>query len=348
MADMEEEKVETDQPKGKVLFKKRGKFRGRRRQKDSSEEEGEKSSSSDEDGNKAVRINRKQQKKGIMQTTKRFKVAAETKTASSSSEEEEKGDGSVNVSYKSSGTAKRVGPDDMGATATVEIDTELDKDAQAVYERSLQLQKELKGKEDDKKYRGLNNYAQYYEKRDTAQGNAASGHVRKGPIRAPAHLRATVRWDYQPDICKDFKETGFCGFGDSCKFLHDRSDYKHGWQLEREIDEGRYGQSDDKNYEISSDEEDFPFKCFICRKSFTSPVVTKCKHYFCEKCALDQYKKTQRCFVCNLQTNGVFNPAKELMNKLSKRKEEADGDDDGSDEPEIPSDNEPPSEGEKT
>lgn len=32
-------------------------------------------------------------------------------------------------------------------------------------------------------------------------------------MRAPAHLRATVRWDYQPDICKDYKETGFCGFG---------------------------------------------------------------------------------------------------------------------------------------
>lgn len=28
---------------------------------------------------------------------------------------------------------------------------------------------------------------------------------------------------------------------DSCKFLHDRSDYKHGWQLERELEEGRYG-----------------------------------------------------------------------------------------------------------
>lgn len=61
---------------------------------------------------------------------------------------------------------------------------------------------------------------------------------RKGPIRAPAHLRATIRWDYQPDICKDYKETGFCGFGDSCKFLHDRSDYKHGWQLEREYKDG--------------------------------------------------------------------------------------------------------------
>ena len=40
------------------------------------------------------------------------------------------------------------------------------------------LLQDLKGKEDDKKYRGINNYAQYYEKKDTAQGNAASGNVR--------------------------------------------------------------------------------------------------------------------------------------------------------------------------
>ena len=29
--------------------------------------------------------------------------------------------------------------------------------------------------EDDKIYRGLNNYHQYYEKKDTVQGNAESG-----------------------------------------------------------------------------------------------------------------------------------------------------------------------------
>ena len=81
----------------------------------------------------------------------------------------------------------------------------------------------------------MNNYQQFYEKKDTAFGNASSGIVRaKGPIRAPSNLRVTVRWDYQPDICKDYKETGYCGFGDSCKFMHDRSDYKHGWQLEQD------------------------------------------------------------------------------------------------------------------
>ena len=28
-------------------------------------------------------------------------------------------------------------------------------------------------------------------------------------------------------------------------------------------------------YEISSDEDDLPFKCFICRDSFKNPVITK-------------------------------------------------------------------------
>ena len=40
---------------------------------------------------------------------------------------------------------------------------------------------------------------------------------------------------------------GFCGFGDSCKFLHDRSDYKHGWQLEREWNDQSYGAVDNNS-----------------------------------------------------------------------------------------------------
>jgi hypothetical protein len=58
----------------------------------------------------------------------------------------------------------------------------------------------------------------------------------QGPIRAPSFVRSSCRFDYQPDICKDYKETGFCGYGDNCKFLHDRGDYKSGWQLEKEWD----------------------------------------------------------------------------------------------------------------
>lgn len=265
----------------------------------------------------------------MIQRSKKVERDAVSSSESEDGTEEKK----ITLSYKSTRSAKPEGPEDMGATATYELDTERDKDAQAIFERSQKIQEELTGKEDDKIYRGINNYQKFIKPKDTTMGNASSGMVRKGPIRAPEHLRATVRWDYQPDICKDYKETGFCGFGDSCKFLHDRSDYKHGWQIERELEEGRYGANDGENYEVSSDEEDLPFKCFICRDSFKSPIITKCRHYFCEACALQHYRKSKRCYVCNTQTNGVFNPAKELIAKMEKRQALADqppseGDDD--------------------
>lgn len=77
-----------------------------------------------------------------------------------------------------------------------------------------------------------------------------------------------------------------------------------------------------------------PFKCLICRKSFENPVVTKCQHYFCEKCALERYRKTARCFVCSAQTSGVFNPAKKLVQKLALQDERNDSDVDSDEEKE--------------
>merc|ERR1712151_1268208 len=68
-----------------------------------------------------------------------------------------------------------------------------------------------------------------------------------GPTRnTMSNVRSTMRVEYwnassgtDGGICKDYKETGYCGFGDSCKFLHDRSDYKQGYQLEKEWEEKR-------------------------------------------------------------------------------------------------------------
>ncbi|XP_055887048.1 E3 ubiquitin-protein ligase RNF113A-like [Biomphalaria glabrata] len=309
------------QDKPTFSFKKINRKRAVRKQRNESSDDGSGKSDSD-DGNVAVRqMVTKKKNNPMVQSTKRLKLGTTGVTNSSSDDNSDQDTASITVSYKSSRSGKREGPDDMGATSVMEIDTQADRDAQAILERSLQLQKELKEKEDDKIYRGINNYHQYYEIKDSIHGNAESGKNRYGPLRAPAHLRSTVRWDYQPDICKDYKETGFCGFGDSCKFLHDRSDYKHGWQLEREMEQGTYGAKDEQNYEISSDEDDLPFKCFICRNSFKDPVTTKCKHYFCEKCALGHYKKSKRCFVCGEPTGGIFNPAKDVIAKMEKVKQ---------------------------
>lgn len=85
----------------------------------------------------------------------------------------------IRVEFQSTRSAMSAGPTDLGATATYEVDTEFDRDAQAVYAKALEVNKEIKEKEkDDKVYRGANNYIQYIEKKDTALGNAASGMVR--------------------------------------------------------------------------------------------------------------------------------------------------------------------------
>uniref|UniRef100_A0A8C9DPU3 C3H1-type domain-containing protein n=1 Tax=Prolemur simus TaxID=1328070 RepID=A0A8C9DPU3_PROSS len=255
------------------LFKKPGRksAAGRRKRPACDPEPGDSSSSSDE-GSAVVRPEKKRATHNPMIQKTRGSGKQKAVSGDLSSEEEENEPQSLGVLYKSTRSAKPVGPEDMGATAVYELDTEKERDARAIFERSQKIQEELRGKEDDKIYRGINNYQKYMKPKDKSMGNASSGMVRKGPIRAPEHLRATVRWDYQPDICKDYKETGFCGFGDSCKFLHDRSDYKHGWQIERELDEGRYGVCEDENYEVRSDDE--AVHCGISVPPRTATTVT--------------------------------------------------------------------------
>ena len=43
--------------------------------------------------------------------------------------------------------------------------------------------------------------------------NAKPKNPFRGPVRATEHIRISCRFDYQPDICKDYKETGYCGYG---------------------------------------------------------------------------------------------------------------------------------------
>ena len=54
-----------------------------------------------------------------------------------------------------------------------------------------------------------------------------------------------------------------------------------------------WGGSDDEDADGAAEEEEddgLPFACYICRKPWqecrSDPVATKCRHYFCERCAL--------------------------------------------------------------
>ena len=129
------------------------------------------------------------------------------------------------------------------------------------------------GEIDDGLYRGAANYLPTINKRSDVLDNK----MKTGPIRATANVRTITLVDYQPDVCKDYKETGFCGYGDSCKFLHDRGDYLAGWQLDK-LDPATNAPDQEEE-----EEEEVPFACLICRNQFTEPVVTKCGHYFCMK-----------------------------------------------------------------
>ncbi|CAL5059069.1 unnamed protein product [Urochloa decumbens] len=248
--------------------------------------------------------------------------------------------------YESSRTIQSA---DSRATATLETETEFDRDARAIRERQLkQAEEALKknpsgaasasGSGAGEVYKGIHGYTDHkagFRREHTVSSEKAGGS--HGPLRASAHIRLSARFDYQPDICKDYKETGYCGYGDSCKFMHDRGDYKSGWQIEKEWEEAEKARkrriamggdgSDDEAADEDDDEEDedaLPFACFICRQPFVDPVVTKCKHYFCEHCALKHHSKNKKCFVCNKPTLGIFNAAQEIRKKMAQDKKQQD------------------------
>lgn len=187
-------------------------------------------------------------------------------------------------------------------------------------------------------YRGLKNQTSY------VQRNPDAPNRKVGPIKAPTNIRTITITDMAADVCKDYKQTGFCGFGDNCKFLHAREDYQAGWQLDKEWEnvtkgskqlagtvvasadrkrKAQEGEAEDGGGDEDQGEmlDNIPFVCLICKGDYKSPVVTRCGHYFCEACALKRYRKDPGCAVCGAGTGGVFNAAKRLKGMLEKKRE---------------------------
>ncbi|KAF7587500.1 RNA-splicing factor [Aspergillus hancockii] len=184
----------------------------------------------------------------------------------------------------------------------------------------------------DGTYKGTANYQSFIQKNPDAPSKQF------GPIKAPTNVRTVTYMDYMPNVCKDYKQTGYCGFGDGCVYLHAREDYKQGWELDRDWEINTKGkklsgnvvsQRGDKSTKDEDDEEDeellenIPFACIICKKPYQNPIVTKCGHYFCESCALQRYRKSPSCAACGAGTGGVFNTAKKLNDLLEKKRERA-------------------------
>merc|ERR1712093_62747 len=72
--------------------------------------------------------------------------------------------------------------------------------------------------------------------------------------------------------------------------------------------------------EEAEPDDGLPWACFICRQDFNDPVVTKCGHFFCRKCAIERYATDTSCACCREPTAGLFNTAKQITEKLERRK----------------------------
>lgn len=57
-----------------------------------------------------------------------------------------------------------------------------------------------------------------------------------------------------------------------------------GWDPDKELDEDELAAA-----AAAELDDGIPFACYICRKAWEeckNPVVSRCRHYFCESCAL--------------------------------------------------------------
>lgn len=285
------------------------------------------------------KVNKNKNKKRFLKktTTDEQHEDEESNASKSSEEEEESGDGS-----KSKKRSKPANNNNKTSTTNKKSSLQLNEYTSSSTSKHL-TEKEL-----------VTKTAEFHPAE--ARKDEGSQHINTlaaGPMRAPTFVRSTTMFDYQPDICKDYKQTGFCGYGDTCIYLHDRGDTLSGWQLEKQWESKKkkeqlkteedvelfmnhmMTQSDKNgnddvekqkqeetklktnNYIILED-DGIPFACHLCRSPFCNPIVTTCQHFFCESCAMKRYVTDTSCPICGKDTNGVFNYPQKLYTKKKK------------------------------
>ena len=194
------------------LFKKRkGSAKAQTRKKEDDEDNGGELGPTESTGEETSEVlSREDMLKAASEAAKRQKVSGSKPMLNSSSS-------------SSSASAVR-----KSAFIEVSGDAAIDRDAQAILEADVAARKVSTTEDGVKTYQGATAYRKFTGKDDKITKDPT-----KIPLRAASNVKRTVVFDYQPNVCKDYKETGFCGFGDSCIYLHDRGDYKNGVQQEQ-------------------------------------------------------------------------------------------------------------------
>jgi RING finger protein 113A len=256
----------------------------------------------------------------------------------SSGSEAEGEDGRVVKRRKTNGNALKASTADQKTNLGFEGTTKYEADRSAVMEANNDATKQTNWYEENSEAvlssKNLLGSTRAKPQQPLIEKNPDAPQRQVGPQKSSTNVRTITITDYTPDVCKDYKQTGFCGFGDNCKYLHAREDYAAGWKLDRDWEMSTKGKKpggtivasanrdekdkDDDGVDLAMLEK-IPFACLICKKPYKSPIITKCGHYFCEACALKRYRKDPTCAACNAKTQGVFNGAKNLQKLLDKK-----------------------------
>ena len=129
------------------------------------------------------------------------------------------------------------------------------------------------------------------------------------PMSMQQKPKYNVRFDYSAGLCKDYLETGYCGFGDSCIFLHDRGDYKMGWELDADFERQQNKQPDDTSYEVPQEVDESLAECTVCKKPHEKPrMLPECGHRFCSACIVNALKSKLKCPLCKVIVSGTLKP----------------------------------------
>lgn len=121
---------------------------------------------------------------------------------------------------------------------TVGIEDIIAKDAQL--ETALGKPQEIMFKPDtmvDELHQQLKHKEHLFSKKSTQTKDSEGNKIYQGLISTKskkeelvkpvsAHIKQNFVTDYQRDVCKDFLKHGYCGFGDTCKFIHVRDEYQ--------------------------------------------------------------------------------------------------------------------------
>ncbi len=278
-------------------------------------------------------------KRGAKAAPRKVAPPRRSESASSSSSEGEGEDGRVVKKRRLNGNILKASTADQKRTSSFEGTTLYAADRSAVIEASTDATKQSNWYEenDDAELSSKNllGSTRSLVKTQASVEKVTHAPERKvGPQKSSSNVRTITVTDYTPDVCKDYKQTGFCGFGDNCKFLHAREDYAAGWKLDRDWEMSKQGKKAggtivaSAKRDVKEKDEDgvqlamldkIPFACILCKKAYRNPIVTKCSHYFCESCALQRYRKDPTCAGCSAKTYGVFNGAKSLQKLLDKK-----------------------------